>query len=77
MSNFTVKSPHFTSVVSLKESLAKGHVDIMVSAPDGRSYRIASIGDGKLKVVHFNSVIAEQIGLILESDNYPTIDWVG
>lgn len=77
MSNFTIKSQHHTSIVSLKESVAKGQVDIMVSAPDGLSYRVASVGNGKLNLFRFNTVLAEGIGLELDSGQFPVIGYIG
>ena len=73
MSNFTTKPPHAISAISLEEGGVKGQVDIMVSAPDGATYRVAALGYGKLHLFRFNTEIAKEIGLELDADAYPII----
>ena len=76
MSNFIIKPPHHTSIVSLEQGNPRGQVDIMASAPDGRSYRVAALVDGKLIIFRFNTVIADEIGLKLDAGHFPVINHV-
>lgn len=76
MSNFTTKPPHPASVISLNET-GEDQVAIMVSAPDGQSYRVAAFSHGKLHLFRFNTVIADEIGLKLDSEQYPVIHHAG
>lgn len=76
MSKFTIESTQHPVFVTLEESL-EGQVDIMVTTPDGKPYRIAALGDGKLHLFRINAQIARSMGLKLDTGHFPTIYYCG
>ena len=73
MSDFTIKPLSHPTLVTLGEDM-EGQVDIVVTDPtDGRDYRMAAIGDGKLHLFTMDTVIAKNIGLQLDANRYPII----
>ena len=76
MSNFTIKSPHFTSLVFVEEGSVEGQVDFIVKTPCGETQRIAAICGGRLHLFRLDVITASRMGLDLDSGNYPVIDYV-
>ena len=69
ISNFTTKVTPPSTIITLEEDSA-GRVDIIAGVGDRQTWRIASIGDGKLHVFKFNQAIARQLGLALDDQGY-------
>lgn len=72
MSNFTIKLPQTPILVTLSDEM-NGQVDIKVRDLDGHDYRVASFYAGKLHLFKFNTVVAKNIGLELDANQYSII----
>lgn len=73
MSEFTTQLPPRPRILITLEETMPGQVDILAHASNGDQWRIAAIGDGKLRLFQLHHHASVTLGIQLDVNGYPVV----